>query len=402
MQSRGTPCAILVLAVAALVAGCEPGAEPRGAAVSRDVEAPNAGPSDDAAGAPREPEETPVAATPRARQSLGLEALDVFGTRDVDAAAVGSPISARVLHRHGQPAAGVGITLHFLRADGSGVSQLLGRCGTTGADGVAAIARPGPFLASLAGHEDPGTFEIGVAIPGAEATRARIDFAAGEASGRGAAPIELTLPVLGRLDVMVTNADGTPAFGPLQVALARLEREDETGPVFEPCFGVPVFVEEGRVMFTALGLGREWRVTIRRPDDSVAPVVLTAAGPREEGEVVELAGRLGPLRPRLSGRVLGVDGQPLGGVEVDLFVGGAAAEPTYRRTTLSEEDGTFSIVFEDESAGEVVLALRAPDAAAHDEPLSTRRKASVDLRGLTPQDGVYAIGDLTPRGPDRG
>ncbi len=217
-------------------------------------------------------------------------------------------VSARVVDASGRPQGDVPVQL-LVRRQGRTYPSLsvLSR-----QDGIATIGRLEMITDNERGTGDV-RFSLGLGGLLGEVSDREFDPAAPPAE-----PLELVLPAHGTVEVRLVRRDGEPFVEPAIVTIVE-QKEEGAAEEFgdrEIREGFAALAHDGLARFRPVGLGKQCLVTAQRMDGTTFGEIVTES-PLKDGEIVRIELREQGGASIVTGRVLGLDGQPLASTRLE-------------------------------------------------------------------------------------
>lgn len=209
-------------------------------------------------------------------------------------------------------------------------------------------------------------------------------------------PVQLVVGPVGRVVVRVLDPDGSP-YRDGQVNLwEHRERRDGANQRWMPQRHTR-YAFDGVATFDAVEVGLDVKVRCH-PMDGLHPVEAVAVGPATPGEVVEIVLRFERYWPRLSGRLVHVDGMPLVGRDLLAAITylDEYGDPCRKEGGFAtDEDGHFETFISIEEEQDTWTGLILETGEQHDGPRLWGKVQPVP-RG---DHGVVELGDVVMRPP---
>lgn len=246
-------------------------------------------------------------------------------------------IPVQVVDGAGKPVAGVPVALRRRDRYDHRVSQPVL---TRGPDGLAVV----PVAPQFLGRDQPDTGFV-VAIETGVVPRIAHPVSLRQPP---TAPVRLSLPVTGAIDVRIRRLDGTPM--PVQGGRIDLHVASEDDAARRVPFDLGARLDwsplsSDRHRFAHVGLGKFVAVVVEIPTES-EPWVAWGRGPQRAGETVFLTAQPTHGAPRVRFRAVSEEEVPVANalLEIEVFQG---AHGRLRRTVQSDERGHFEVVIEE-------------------------------------------------------
>lgn len=204
-------------------------------------------------------------------------------------------VTARVVNSAGIPQAGVRVNLCVGDVSLEPVIGVL-----AGPDGLAHIRRLEVLIA-----EESESADFVLALEGLLGAAAVVGF---DARAPPAEPIELRMPEHGSVEVRILQKDGQ-ALAKAAFAELSLLQDDDFGS-YTPVQEFRVKVRDGVARFAPVAVGQQVCARAWLPDESLIGVAI-GPGPGTAGATAILDLREDVGEPFLTGRLIGVDGEPL-------------------------------------------------------------------------------------------
>jgi len=264
----------------------------------------------------------PAPAHAGGREVVGREALPGETAAAEEEADEG--FAVRVVDREGRPAAGVPVDLRWkTEADTHG--RLLTR--ETRSDGLV-VFRDHRGLMHFENDLAPD-FSARIGIPGCSRRSVAVDW-----ERIGEEHPELVLSTTAPLEIRTVDP-----LGRALLARGRV-KVSERGMAWKGWPELEGELVDGRLLFERIGLGLELEVTVVVLKDG-ARWKATGAGPVVEGErfVLEV---VAPEQPRLTGRIVGLDGEPFAGKKLQFTLRDESDEQLQGTGLVTDEEGRFT------------------------------------------------------------
>lgn len=271
-----------------------------------------------------------------------------------------SAVSARVTDAAGRPQAGVPVQL---RVTESGLDQAVLTV-RTDEQGIGLI-QPLDMLT----RNDTADVRFELALGGTLAETVRHEF---DPRHPPAAPLELTLPPHGILEVRVLTADGKPWPEPALIQALARDAEEVDGRMENE--GLSGLLREGALRLRPAGLGQPLRVRAIRPDGTTIGE-LVCEGPARDGEVLPVNIQEQSGAAHVVGRAMREDGQPLA------------------KTRLSYEIRVTNFGFSSSDAGQIVTADDGSFQLAIEKPNLDEGAERIFVLSTAPVNGVQLIAE---------